>query len=214
MRTLYHFRHSPFSRRVRLALAHKELDCELREGRENPRWVAEARRLVPLQTMPVLQDGDRVLGDSTAITRYLDAAYPTGGRIWPEGDDLVDVLRATTLVDVVLDSVVYLGTRYFALRDHPSWPTVKDEALGRARGAAEGLAGLLGELAGRSTIAPSGWSAADMWLFTLTIWFEGLPARAASGGGAAQVHSLGFSLPSALSTWADAHRGRAEVVTL
>ncbi|HEV3191381.1 MAG TPA: glutathione S-transferase N-terminal domain-containing protein, partial [Polyangiaceae bacterium] len=71
MRILYHFTHSPFARRVRLALAHKGLDVELREGRDNPASMAEARRLVPLKTLPVLVDGDQVLGDSTAITRWL-----------------------------------------------------------------------------------------------------------------------------------------------
>src|SRR5580692_1629886 len=56
MRTLYHFRLSPYSRRARLALAHKGLDCELRDARENPALLEEARALVPFRTVPVLVD--------------------------------------------------------------------------------------------------------------------------------------------------------------
>ena len=35
-RVLYHFKMSVFSRRARLALAHKGLDCDMRDGRSNP----------------------------------------------------------------------------------------------------------------------------------------------------------------------------------
>lgn len=44
MRTLYH------SRRVRLALAHKGLDVELRECRDDPAFAREARALAPFRT--------------------------------------------------------------------------------------------------------------------------------------------------------------------
>ncbi len=161
----------------------------------------------------MLADGDRAVGDSTAITRWLDAAYPDAARIWPIDGDALDVLHVTTLVDVVLDSVVNLATRYHSLREHPSWVGVKEETLGRARLAADGLAARVSSLA-RTTIARSGWSAGDISLFTMIAWFEGLPSRAASGGAPAQVVSLGFSLPSALAAWADAHRERDDVLGL
>jgi glutathione S-transferase len=215
VRILYHFRYSPFSRRARLALAHKNLDCELREGRENPAWIAEARSLVPQRTMPVLVDGGRAIADSTAISQWLDAAHP-GPKIWPDGEEAFDVFRAAALVDVVLDTVVSLGTHYYPLRDHASWPGVKDEMLGRARAAADGLAGIVASASsqGRSTIARTGWSAGDMWLYTMVGWFEGLPARAPAGGNPAQVLTLGYSLPAALHEWANAHRQRADVLSL
>jgi hypothetical protein len=65
MRVLYHFARSPFSRRVRLALAHKGLTAELREARANPAFLEEARALSPLRTMPVLLEEDgHAIGDS------------------------------------------------------------------------------------------------------------------------------------------------------
>jgi glutathione S-transferase len=57
-RVLYQFPLSPFSRRTRLALAHKSLSVELRDGRTSPELVDEARALVPLRTFPVLVEAD------------------------------------------------------------------------------------------------------------------------------------------------------------
>jgi glutathione S-transferase len=213
MRVLYHYRYSPFARRARLALAHKGLDVELREARDNPAWAEEARRLVPLRTIPVLVDGERAMGDSTAITHWLDRAYPNAPRLWPDGDDAEAALQVATLVDVALNHVIDLGTRYWALRDHPAWAGVKGELLGRAQTAADALAKRVSSL-GRATVASSGWSAADMALLTMTIWIEGWPGRVTTSPNIAQVSTLGFQLPSGLSRWADAHRGRADVAAL
>jgi glutathione S-transferase len=213
MRTLYHFPHSPFSRRTRLALAHKGLACELRDAREQPAFRDEARGLVAFRTIPVLVDGGRAMGDSTAIVHWLDNAYPGAPRLWPNGDDAADALQVAALVDVVLNGVVDVGTRYYALRGDAAWDGVKSEILGRAVRAAQALATRTAEVR-RSTIASVGWSAADMWLLTMTLWFEGLPARAATNQLVAQVLGLGFELPAALSRWADAHRDRGDVRAL
>jgi glutathione S-transferase len=76
MRTLYHLPLSPFSRKVRLALAEKRIPFDLRveavwERREE--FVA----MNPACTVPVLQDvNGLVLADSWAICEYLDEAYP------------------------------------------------------------------------------------------------------------------------------------------
>ncbi|MDP9036514.1 MAG: glutathione S-transferase [Myxococcota bacterium] len=212
MRTLYHIQASPFSRRVRLALAHKRLDAELREARENPDWMAEARRLVPFRTMPVLVDGHRALGDSAAIVHWLDRTYDDAPRLWPD-EDAHGAFEIAALVDVTLGIAVDLGTRYFVLHDHPGWTAVTDEMVGRAQAALQAIADRLSVL-GRSTIAKSGWSAADMWLFTEVTWLEGLPKRAQTKPHIAQVMTLGLALPKALSTWADAHRDRTDVLAL
>lgn len=211
-RTLYHFRYSPFSRRVRLALAHKGLEVTLREGREEPGAIEEARKLVPLRTIPVLVDGGRAMADSTAITRWLDAAYPQAPRLWPEGEDAFAAVEIATLVDAALNGVIDLGTRYYALREHAAWPTVKAEMLGRAQQATDGLAKRAAETS--STIAKSGWSAADMALMTMVLWVEGWPGRVSSSPNIAQLVTLGFRLPAELSRWADAHRKRADVAAL
>jgi glutathione S-transferase len=213
MRTLYHFKGSPFSRRVRLALAHKGLDCELREVRDNPAFLEEARRLVPFRTIPVLVDDGRAMGDSTAIAHWLDHAYPRAPALFPAGDGAADAFQVAALVDVVLNGVIDPGTRYWPLRGDAAWQGVKTEMLGRARLAAEGLAARA-EVAGRATLGKSGWSAADMWLLTAVLWFESMPARAATSKNIEQILTLGFELPAGLSRWADAHRGRDDVRAL
>jgi glutathione S-transferase len=214
VRTLYHFTHSPFARRVRLALAHKGLDVELREGRDNPAWMAEARRLVPLKTLPVLVDGAQVLGDSTAITRWLDLAYPQLPRIWLEGSDALLTLEITTLVDVALTHITDVGTRYYPLRTSPAWEGVKSEMLGRAQRALDALSGRVQAL-NRPTIASLGWSAADMWLYTACAWIEGMPARVSTSQNIAQIVEVGgWQLPDAVRNWAQMHRNRTDVLAL
>jgi glutathione S-transferase len=213
MRTLYHFTHSPFSRRTRLALAHKGLECELREARDNPAWLEEAQRLVPFRTIPVLVDDGRAMADSGAISHWLDGAYPHSPRLWPEDEESLTALQLTALVDVALDTIVDLGTRYHALRDSPSWGDVKQEMLGRAHRALAALAELAAPRQGLS-IVPSGWSVADMWLYTMVAWLDGLPARAPTNPRVAQVLSLGAAAPATLSAWAQAHRARDDIQSL
>jgi glutathione S-transferase len=213
MRTLYHFTYSPYSRRTRLALAHKGLDIELREGRDDPARLDEARRLVPFRTIPVLVDGGRAMGDSVAIAHWLDQAYPQAPRLWPGGDDALDALQTVAVVDVALDNVVNLGTRYYALHDSPAWNEVKEEVAGRARSALDALADRVSRLE-RPTVCKSGWSFADMALYTLVAWFEGLPGRAAGNARITQVLGLGIAVPGALSAWARPHRQREDVRAL
>jgi glutathione S-transferase len=214
MPTLYHFQFSPFSRRARLALAHKGLAVELREARENQAWRQEAGHLVPFRTIPVLVDGPHVLGDSVAILHWLDAAYPDAPRLWPSGGEQArKALQVAALVDVALNGVIDLGTRYYALRSDPSWPTVKQEMLGRSQQAANALAGIA-ESVGATTLCGGGWSAADITLLTMTQWIEGWPDRVGQSPNIAQLVTLGFRLPSGLSRWADAHRTRPDVLAL
>jgi glutathione S-transferase len=213
MRTLYHFPPSPFSRRTRLALAHKGLSCELRDARGTPALLEEARAQVPFRTVPVLVDEGRALGDSTAIVHWLDLAYPQAPRLWPAGPSAAEALQIAALVDVVLNGVIDLGTRYHALRNDAAWEGVKKEVLGRAERAMKALGDRASAL-GRTTIAEDGWSAADMWQLTLVLWFEGMPERAASNANIRQVMDLGLALPRSLGAWADAHRDREDVKAL
>ena len=217
MRTLYHFHHSPFSRRARLALAHKGLAYEARDGRANPAYAEEARKLWPLRTMPVLVEEDgRVIGDSTAISRYLDAAYPSGNAIWPGATDPEGTrvaLEVTALVDGALNLLVDLGTRYHALKADPAWSSVKAELQGRAQAALDALAARV-STHGEGPLTAQRWSAAEMWLLTAVIWFDGLPARAAGNQNVTQLLSLGFTVPAPLLRWAEPLRGREDVQAL
>ncbi|WP_245814146.1 glutathione S-transferase family protein [Cystobacter ferrugineus] len=215
MRILFHIQTSPFARRTRLALAHKGLTVELRHVRAHPEFLEESRRLSPLKTTPVLVEEDgRVLGDSTAISHYLDRAYPSAPRLWPsEPDDALAVFEVASLVDVALNTVAALGARYYALHSSEAWSAVKAEAVERIQRALDTLGQRVSVLA-RSTIARSGWSAADMWLVTAEHWLATLPLRAPKYPVLAQMVSLGWRLPPELSRWADQHRDRPDMIAL
>lgn len=206
MRALYHFTTSPFSRRTRLALVHKRIEVELKDARANPSDGAKARELWPLRTVPVLVDGERTIGDSTAISHYLDQAY-LRRPLWPN-DHRAFVVAA--LVDGFLNTVVDVATRYFTLSKDPGWPYVKDEMLGRAMDAANALA----KMTTSEHTTNAGWSAPDMWLYTMVEWFEGLPRRTNPTQNVKQILSLGLSLPPALAEWSKHHASREDVRTI
>jgi glutathione S-transferase len=76
MRILYHLPLSPFSRKVRLALAEKRIPFDLRVERVWDRR-GEFVAMNPACTVPVMQDSNGlVLVDSWVIGEYLDEAYP------------------------------------------------------------------------------------------------------------------------------------------
>jgi glutathione S-transferase len=76
MRTLYHQWLSPFCRKVRIVLAEKRLEFELRL---EPVWEMRAEFLAinPAGEVPVLvEDGEVPLPDSQAIAEFLDESHP------------------------------------------------------------------------------------------------------------------------------------------
>lgn len=66
-------RFSPNCWRTRLALAHKGLDCDAR-----PTRFTEIGSICGggQKTIPVIEDGDSIVGDSWAIANYLEDTYP------------------------------------------------------------------------------------------------------------------------------------------
>ncbi|MBI1818233.1 MAG: glutathione S-transferase family protein [Deltaproteobacteria bacterium] len=78
MLKLHHHPFSTFSRRVRIALIEKNIDCELVEvdmmaGAHR----SEAyRKLNPYGRVPTLEEDGLVLYESTAILEYLEATHP------------------------------------------------------------------------------------------------------------------------------------------
>jgi len=211
MRRLYHFKLSPFSRRARLVLMHKKLDVELVEARANATDLEAMRRLYPMRTAPVLvEDDGGAVGDSGAIADYVDHAYPARP-LWPtDRRDVLMVSQVMALTDGALGPLVDLGTRYYALRDHAAWATASSEMLSRAQAALDALAALVAR-PGHPTVASSGWSIGDMWLYSAVAWLEGLPARAPTFANAAQLVSLAWTLPEPLTLWASAHREHPDV---
>jgi glutathione S-transferase len=66
-------RPSPFSWRIRYALAHKQVPVEYRATRFSD--VATIERLSGQRLVPILVDGDRVIHDSWNIARYLEDRF-------------------------------------------------------------------------------------------------------------------------------------------
>jgi len=64
---------SPFSWRIRMALLHKGLDFRVIPWRFSDR---SATVDAGFESVPVIRDGERWVGDSWAIAGYLDRAYP------------------------------------------------------------------------------------------------------------------------------------------
>lgn len=213
---LYHFQTSPYARRVRLVLAHKGLTAELRDARQHPEHMVEVRKLHPLRTVPVLVDEDQVIVDSTAICHYLDRKVPEPP-LWPPGAAGAAAFQIAALCDGAMTTIIDLGLHYYPLRDHPNFPSVRAEMLGRAQAAIDALAGLAAAHPPAAPLVPmpgDTWGAADMCLYTLVAWLEGLPGRAPTQPLAAQMLGVGWTLPDALRRWAAPHHQRADVRAL
>src|SRR5438067_12972617 len=114
---------SPYTRKVRVVLAEKKIECELElvdvNPAENP---VNARN--PLGKVPtlVLDDGT-ALYDSRVIVDFLDARSPLG-RLSPEATrDRVAVRRWDALADRVLDPglLVRHGTQRTQLERSQAW---------------------------------------------------------------------------------------------
>jgi len=211
---LYHFATSPFARRVRLMLAHKRMTAELRDARASHEHTDAMHQLNPFHTVPVLVDGEHVVFDSGAIAHYLDRKQPEPP-LWPPGLVGAEAFRLAALADGVIIILSDLGMRYAPLHDHTNFPIVRTVMVGRVQRALDQLAtevtarGLdSGPLVGDS------WGAADIAVYTMVAWLEGLPLRATTFPPVRGVVSLGWVVPPELSTWADQHRQRTDVLAL
>ncbi|MBS2020219.1 MAG: glutathione S-transferase family protein [Deltaproteobacteria bacterium] len=212
---LYHFPTSPFARRVRLVLAHKGLDAELRDARAETAHMAEVTRLHPLGTVPVLVDGQRVVCDSAAICRYVDHCKPSPA-IFSEGLDGVLETELVALADRVITTLVDLALRYEPLTRDPGFEAVRAEHVkGKAQRALDRIAETATARAAPGTPLFGGrWSFADITCVTLSLWLEGLPARAVTFPLAKRMLDLGWTLPPALAAWAAPFRARPDVAGL
>jgi glutathione S-transferase len=168
-----------------------------------------------MHTVPVLVDeeDDVVVFESTAICHYLDRKFPDPP-LWPAGMAGAEAFQITALADAVSNILSDCGMRYHALHAHSAFPEVQASMVGRAQRA-------LDELARRAAARPAGaplcgdfWSGADMAVYCLVVWLEGLPGRAANFPPAGWVAELGWSIPPPLTRWADQHRSRPDVLAL
>jgi glutathione S-transferase len=124
---------SPFSRKVRIVLAEKKIECELEavdvQPTENP---AVAHN--PLGKIPtlILDDGT-ALFDSRVIVEFLDNASPISRLIPDDNRERVAVRRWEALADGVLDAGILV--RYEGLRpkkeQSPAWVAKQNSRVQR-----------------------------------------------------------------------------------
>ena len=78
MLKLYDYPDCPFCQKVRVVLAEKDLEYEkvFVDLRKQDQKTAEFLRMNPYGKVPVLEDEDEVIYDSTIINEYLEDEYP------------------------------------------------------------------------------------------------------------------------------------------
>lgn len=106
MRILYHQWLSPVCRKVRIALAEKKLDFELRL---EPVWEQRPEFLVlnPAGELPVLVENDGlVLADATAICEYLEETIPEPPLLAGSAAERAEVRRLVGWFDRKFDAEV------------------------------------------------------------------------------------------------------------
>jgi len=159
---------SPYTRKVRVVLAEKKIDCELEvvdvQPVENP-----VNALNPLGKVPTLVLGDgTALYDSRVIAEFLDARSPIGRLIPDETRDRVAVRRWEALADGVLDAgllVRYEGQRQ-QLERSQAW---SDKQVARMQRA---LAAMAKDLEGRTWCHNDRYSLADIALGCCLGWLD------------------------------------------
>jgi glutathione S-transferase len=159
---------SPYTRKVRIVLTEKKIECELETvdvaPAENP-----VNRHNPLGKIPtLLLDDGTALYDSRVIVEFLDGKSP-GSRLIPEElRDRVAVRRWEALADGVLDAGLLV--RYEAMRDakeqSKAWT---DKQLGRIK---RGMALMSADLGERPWCHAERYSLADIALGCCLGWLN------------------------------------------
>ena len=159
---------SPYTRKVRVVLAEKKIECELEIVDVNPVENA-VNASNPLGKVPtlVLDDG-MALYDSRVIVEFLDARSPINRLIPDETRDRVAVRRWEALADGVLDAGLLV--RYEALRDKrersKAWV---DKQVARMH---RGVSAIAQELEGRNWCHGDRYSLADIAVGCCLGWVE------------------------------------------
>jgi glutathione S-transferase len=111
MMQLLHMPFSPFSRKVRLALAEKRLDVELID--QLP-WEMgdEIFDVNPAGMLPVLKDGELVLTESTPILEYLEDVYPQVALLPRDAGARAEVRRLMAWFDLKFHNEVGVNVTY------------------------------------------------------------------------------------------------------
>ena len=157
---------SPFTRKVRIVLAEKKIECEIElvdvGPLENP--VNQHNPLGKIPTL-VLDDGT-ALYDSRVIVEFLDSVSPIS-KLIPEGTrDRLAVRRWEALADGVTDAGILV--RYESLRDKSEQSQAwTDKQLARMQ---RGMAQMAAELGERTCCHGERYSLADIALGSCLGW--------------------------------------------
>jgi glutathione S-transferase len=96
---------SPYVRKVRIVMAEKKLDFELKL--EDVWATDEVLKANPLGKVPCLvMEGGEAVFDSRVIVEYLDTLSPVGKLIPPSGRERIEVRTWEALSDGVLDAAI------------------------------------------------------------------------------------------------------------
>ena len=149
---------SPYTRKVRIVLAEKKIECEIEQVDVNPveNPVNSHNPLGKIPTL-VLDDGT-ALYDSRVIVEFLDGVLPISRLVPDDMRDRVAVRRWEALADGVLDAGLLV--RYESLRDKKerskAW---SDKQLARIT---RGMAQMAAELEGKPWCHNERYSLADI----------------------------------------------------
>jgi glutathione S-transferase len=135
---------SPYTRKVRVVLAEKKIECELETADVNP-VDNPVNRHNPLGKVPtlILDDGT-ALYDSRVIVEFLDGKSPISRLIPEDLRDRIAVRRWEALADGVLDAGLLV--RYESVRDKKEQSKAwTDKQLARMHRAMAQIASDLGE---------------------------------------------------------------------
>ncbi len=98
MARLYHVPLSPFCRKVRLCLAEKKIECELKEERyweKDPDFL----RRNPAAKVPVLRIDGKTMAESAAICEWLEEVHPEPALMPTDPDGRYEVRRLVSWFD-------------------------------------------------------------------------------------------------------------------
>ncbi|MDB5406912.1 MAG: Glutathione S-transferase domain [Rhodospirillales bacterium] len=124
-------RFSPYCWRIKMAMAHKDLDVETIPWR----FTEKDRLPAGTKTVPTLIDGDTVIGDSWEIADYLDRKYPDRPLLQGKSErGLAKFLTAWTesVVHPALTRIVVLDIyKHIAEKDREYFRTSREARVGK-----------------------------------------------------------------------------------
>jgi glutathione S-transferase len=149
---------SPYTRKVRVVLAEKRIECEFEEDAPSDP-ATRVPQFNPLGKVPVLiMDDGSALYDSRVIVEYLDSASPVS-RLLPDiNRERVQVKRWEALADGVCDAAVAIVAekRRSADKQDPAWIERQSKKMER------GVLTIAEELSERHWCFGEGYSLADI----------------------------------------------------